>query len=1044
MTHAVHLMGAVRLVRDEQPVDVGGPKQQAVLAALALSAGHRVSTDRLVDLVWDENPPASARRTVQSYVASLRSALGVGAALESSQNGYTLKLDRSVVDLLAFEDQVAGLLAKEADLDPDDLAQGLAALLASWETPLDGLRGAARMADLTAPFEELRLQAVERLAAAQIAGSHAGDAVKMLEALVREYPTRENLWLELARGLNRLGRRDAALKAIQRAREALREHLGIHPSAQLSAFETDLLVDDSEVLPDSDGSDGSGDELGRAVHAAATESALKDEAGLAPPAVLFEIKSRILDDDPRLGVAAQPGSGRRGNRTARQLLGATEFVGRDDVIGVLEAAIADQQLVTITGPGGVGKTRLATRLAGSIIDSFVDGVTVVELASRRDAAGAAQAIASALDIQPHQFQTIDSTVEEHLTSARMLLLLDNCEHLIDALAPIVDRLRSTCPHLRVLATSREPLGLAGEYVHVLGPLDVPERSATTADKRRSDAVVLFVDRAASATPQFVLTDDNVDLVAEVCERLDGLPLALELATARLRTMGLRTLAVRLNQRTEMNGQTQRGADERHRTMHQLVEWSYDLLSATEQRVFEQLSVFAGGFDLTAAEAVCSIDGQSPSIASHVVGLVEKSMVVMVDLTRPRYRVLEPLREFGLDRLDERGQVPATEARHLGWFLSRACDGAVGLDSPDESTWSNDLDLEFDNFRAAHLTAVRHDDAPKALSLVAALSEFAIRRVRYEITTWAEVSAGMPAANDEPDLPIAIGLAAYGHFVKGDMENAIALARRAAEIESATDAAGCGLPERVLGNALFYLERTDEAMQWLRPMVTTARRSADPARVAHALYMQSVAVTSTGDSSHGAQLAGEAWEAAKQAGSPTALAQANYARGLTLESVDPAEAFECLVRSSQLAAGAGNRWVEAFALTEVHWLQARRGDPLGALRGYADVVDLWYRGGDWANQWLSLRRVLGILLDVQAFEPAAVLHGALTAVGASRAMPFEPADAESLKNNVDALHSRLEPGQLSEAVERGASMTDREIITFVKHEIALLTQAESNP
>ena len=219
MTHAVHLMGAVRLIRDEQPVDVGGPKQQAVLAVLALSAGRRVSTDRLVDLVWDENPPASARRTIQSYVASLRSASGVGSALESSQNGYTLKLDRSVVDLLAFEDQVAGLLA-EVGLDPDDIAQGLTALLASWETPLDGLRGSPRLADLTAPFEELRLQAVERLVAAQIAGTRAGDAVKMLEALVREDPTRENLWLELARGLNRLGRRDAALKAIQRARES--------------------------------------------------------------------------------------------------------------------------------------------------------------------------------------------------------------------------------------------------------------------------------------------------------------------------------------------------------------------------------------------------------------------------------------------------------------------------------------------------------------------------------------------------------------------------------------------------------------------------------------------------------------------------------------------------------------------------------------------------------------------------------------------------------------------------------------------------------
>jgi DNA-binding SARP family transcriptional activator len=196
MALVVHLMGTMRLLRNGQPVDVGGPKQQAVLAVLALSAGRRVSTDRLVDLVWDENPPASARRTVQSYIASLRRALGDGAALEPSQNGYTLNVDRGQVDLLAFEDQAADLLG-DVGLDPDDRAEGLADVLSTWETPLDGLRGASRLADLAAPFEELRLQAAEGLAAAQIAGSRAGDAVKTLEALVREYPTRENLWLEL-------------------------------------------------------------------------------------------------------------------------------------------------------------------------------------------------------------------------------------------------------------------------------------------------------------------------------------------------------------------------------------------------------------------------------------------------------------------------------------------------------------------------------------------------------------------------------------------------------------------------------------------------------------------------------------------------------------------------------------------------------------------------------------------------------------------------------------------------------------------------------
>ena len=300
------------------------------------SAGRRVSTDRLVDLVWDENPPASARRTVQSYVASLRRGLGASAALEPSQNGYTLDLDRGVVDLLAFVEQAADLLAG-LGLDADDTAKGLADVLSTWETPLDGLRGASRLEELTAPFEELRFQAVEGLVAAQIAGTRAGDAVRTLEALVREYPTRENLWLELAKGLNQLGRRDAALNAIQRAREALREHLGVHPSALLSALETELL-NDHKALP-----------------------ARSDEIAV------------------------------RGNLPAE----TTSFVGRDVELREVSKLVRQHRLVTLTGVGGVGKTRLAVQVAAALAPEFDDGARLVELAPVGNPASVPNAVATA-------------------------------------------------------------------------------------------------------------------------------------------------------------------------------------------------------------------------------------------------------------------------------------------------------------------------------------------------------------------------------------------------------------------------------------------------------------------------------------------------------------------------------------------------------------------------------------------------------------------------------------------------------------------------
>ena len=424
------------------------------------------------------------------------------------------------------------------------------------------------------------------------------------------------------------------------------------------------------------------------------------------------LEAQILANDPPLGKVSRTAMVMPSSRSiGREWMGTTAFIGRDLDLASLAAAVVAEPIVTIVGPGGVGKTRLAMRVAGLVADGFSDGVTVVELASQRDPGGTVQVIARALDIQPHKFDTIESTVREHLRSRSVLLLLDNCEHLIDAVAPLVDRLQSSCNDLHILATSREPLCLAGEYVWLLDPLDVPSSDATATEKHQATAVQLFASRAASATPGFVLTDDNVDVVADICRRLDGLPLGLELASARLRTMGLGTLIVRLNQGTELEGQTQRGGDERQRTLRNLAEWSYELLSPGERETFEQLTVFVGGFDLAAAESVCKVGTVRGSIISHLSGLVDKSMVVLVDPNRARYRMLEPLREFGHRLLCEHELDHDTEDRHLNWFIALAEAGASGLDGADEAIWSDDIDREFDNFRAAHVIAVERNDAP---------------------------------------------------------------------------------------------------------------------------------------------------------------------------------------------------------------------------------------------------------------------------------------------------------------------------------------------
>lgn len=978
----LRVLGAVSLSRDGESVPIGGPQAKLVLSILVARRGVRISSDRLVDSLWGDLPPKSATATVQSHVSRLRGVLAPDFQITYDSGGYRVETVSGEVDADTFERR----FSRSRTLEAEGRVVQLERALALWDgSAYGGFADHGEVRGDAVRLNELRSVAIEEWAEAKLATGDPAVMVGELEALVDLHPLREHSWRLLMLALYRTGRQTEALRRGAEFRSMLRNDVGLDPSSPMRELEARILADDPSLFVDS-------------------------SPVIAPTRAYI---SKFVD--------------------------VTSFVGRDPDLTALAAALDDHALVTITGPGGVGKTRIAMRLAAQIADRFVDGITVVEFAALRDPAGTARIVAQALDIQQRQHRTIEATIEEFLAPTRSLLLLDNCEHVIDVLAPLVDRLRTTCPGLTILATSRQPLGLAGEYIEALAPLSLPPIGAELAtDVAGSAAVELFTNRAAVASPGFELTDDNAVAVADICRRVDGLPLAVELAAARLRTMGVTALSSRLDQRIEMLGQTQRGADGRRRTIHDLVKWSYDLLSPDEQRVFEQSAVFAGGFDLAAAEAVCVTEGGPASTVGQIASLVDKSMITLVDPTSFRYRLLEPLREFGLDHLRESDALEATEARHIEWFRDLARRGAVGLDSSDEAAWSVVLDRDFANFRVAHRTAIERCDATSALALVVSLSEFAFRRVNYEITSWADSSVVLAGEHDSADLPAAIAVSAYGRFVRGDMQAAIELAHRALDISDESELSDSGLAERVLGNALFYLEQTDEAFSWMERMHSSALRARSSGRITHALYMQSVARTSVGDEIRGAVLAGEANAAAAAAGSPTARAQADYASGLALETTHTGEALALLQRAAVDSAGAGNRWIEAFALTEVNSMRARRGEHLVALTGFAEVIDTWYRGGDWANQWLSVRRVLSILVELEAFEAAAVLHGALTAVGAAQAMPSAPSEAERLSDSVARIRSQLGPTEFAEAVRRGATLRDWEIVAFVSEQIAELT------
>jgi predicted ATPase/DNA-binding SARP family transcriptional activator len=981
----VRVLGAVTLARAGAAVPIGGPKPRLALALLAAHRGSVVSTDRICEEIWGDDAPADPPAVLQSHLSRLRRLLRPDAEIAARPPGYALEIADHALDAATFEHEYR---LAQATTDPRRTVAHLDAALACWRgdafeefAERDWARAEAVRLD------ELRAHAQEDLLDARLAlGEHAA-LVAELEALVAERPLRERLWQQLVVALYRSGRRAEALRRAEDHRRRFREELGLEPSPALRELEARVLADDPTLLPP-------------------------------------------------VTTARRP--------TGRRLPAeATALVGRGDELDDLVGRVRVDRLVTLTGPGGVGKTRLALRLATELWDELGGEVFVVELAPVDDPASTVAAIATALDVQQRQHLSVEETLVEYLRGRRALLVLDNCEHLLDTVAPLTGRLLSECPDVTIVATSRGVLRLPGEHVWRVGPLALAPEGADADAVAASAAVQLFADRAAAAQPGFTLGPANAEAVAEIVRRLDGLPLAIELAAARLRAMSPAALAERLDQRFDLLAGAQTSMIERHRSLQDLVGWSHDLLAPDEQRLFARLCLLAGSFALDAVEGICAGDDlRVEQVPGLLANLVDKSMVQVVDPDRGRYRLLETLREFGQEQLDAR-ERDAVRDRHARWYLAVAERTAHELAGPGEAEAVAALDRDFDNLRAAHHWSLEHADADVALRLVAGLREYAFRRMRAEITSWSDAAVALPGADAHPRFPVVLAVAAYGRFVRGDLEAAIALADDAIGAAERLRANGVGLAERTLGNAWFYKGDTERGTRWMERMVASAR-DGEPARLAHALYMRSVAATSMGDAAAGSALADEANAAAQASGSPTARAQAHYALGLTVEAKDPAEAAILLQCSADLAREAGNRWIQAFALTEVLSLEAREGRPREALARYADVVDLWYRGGDWANQWLSLRHVFGILVQLRANLGAATLHGALAAAGAAYALPIEASDAERITALVDELRERLGPGAFASAVRRGAALSDAEIVEFARAQISALASDASSP
>ncbi|MER6219316.1 BTAD domain-containing putative transcriptional regulator [Streptomyces sp900105755] len=693
------ILGTTQALRpDGTAVPVGGARLRALLTVLALRPGRAVPAGLLVDEVWGDEPPADAGGALQALVGRLRRALGA-TAVDSTDGGYRLAAAPDDVDLHRFERLTGEGLRALADGDPAKAATVLDDALALWHGP-----ALADLPDRTAEaarVEVRRLDALRARHTAALALGQAEQSLPELTALCDAHPLDEPLQALRLRALHGTGRTAEALAAYDDVRHLLADRLGSDPGPEL-----------------------------RALH------------------------GELLDPAPAANAPARPG-----NLRAR----LTSFVGREADIEAIQGDLATARLVTLLGPGGAGKTRLSQEAAETVGHAARDGVWLAELAPVDDPAGVPEAVLSALGARQAVLygggaeamraaaDRHDDPVErlvEHCGRRRMVLVLDNCEHVVDAAADLAARLLERCPDLTILATSREPLGVPGEVLRPVEPLPEPV------------ALRLLAERGAAARPGFTVDadDETAAACAEICRRLDGLPLAIELAAARLRMLTPRQIADRLDDRFLLLTSGSRTVLPRQQTLRAVVDWSWDLLDAGERAVLGRLSLFAGGCDLAAAEAVCG-----PGALDTLGSLVDKSLVVAAPSDEAadggmRYRLLETVSEYAGERLDESGERAAAERAHLTYYRELARTNEPLLRGPGQRAAIARFQLEYENLRTALRHAIALRDEHEALCLLHSLFWYwQMHDQRIETRTWcADVIALGPdpfAAPLRPAEPV---------------------------------------------------------------------------------------------------------------------------------------------------------------------------------------------------------------------------------------------------------------------------------------------------
>ena len=862
---------------------VGGARLRTLLILLALEPGRVVSSDLLIDGIWEHDPPMGAANALQALVSRLRRALP-GMEVESHPAGYRLVIEPDAIDVGRFE----RLAAAGRSALPEDAASAghiLRAALELWRGP--ALLDVASVDFFRAPvarLSELRMAALEDRIEADLRQGHGRELTTELTSLVVEYPLRERLVGALMRALVAAGRPAEALTIYGRAREALADELGADPSPELSELHTAVL---------------------------------RGELNPAPPAATVPTAD-LVDTRPPTNLRA----------------GLTSFVGRQEDVAQVGKLIGEYRLTTLTGPGGAGKTRLSIESARPLLDQLPDGIWLVELAPLSDGADVPQAVLAAMGLREQASISrapLGDPVDRLVAALRtrgVLLVLDNCEHLIEAVAALADRLLGECPRLRILATSREPLGIIGEAIWPVEPLTLPPENADVTEAMSAAAVRLLQDRAAAARSGFAVTEQTAPAVARICRALDGMPLAIELAAARLRTMSAEQLASRLDDRFRLLTGGARMAPRQHQTLRAVVDWSWELLTDAERALLRRLAVFAGGATVEAAERVCAGGPvEADRVLDLITSLTDKSLLVATG--DGRYRMLETIKAYGLERLDEAGERDQIRQAHANYFAELAAIADPHLRRAEQLVWLDRLAAEHDNLNAAVRGAVAAGDARSAVRLVAAAGWYWwLAGHKAEGAELAAAALALPGPADAEALALACGVSVlFATTGLGDERAAQEMMHKAQRLAR-------------------QVESRHPLLRFLEPLEALMQSAYDPA----AISVDSMTVLLNDE---------DPWVRAQT--------RLNVARVLGSAGRQHANA-EVDIEADIVTALAefraiGERWGISFALSTLADVHALRGELAAALACYDEAIEvvtemgtvedvLWMRGRQAQLRWFS--------------------------------------------------------------------------------------------